>query len=98
MLFMQCSRACGLPARFTSGYNEIDIETDDRHLHGWAEVYIPGAGWRGYDPTLGLAVADKHIAVASTTDPSTSHPVTGTFRATGATTELKYKIEIYESA
>ena len=54
VLFMECCRSVGLPSRFTSGYNEIDIKTKQRQLHAWAEVFIPGGGWLGYDPTLDL--------------------------------------------
>jgi transglutaminase-like putative cysteine protease len=94
VLFMECCRSVGLPSRFTSGYGEIDIDTEQRHLHGWAEVFIPGAGWKGYDPTLGLAVADRHISVASSALPYNTYPISGNFRGTGAKSELKYEIKI----
>jgi transglutaminase-like putative cysteine protease len=50
VLFIEVCRAVGLAGRFVSGY-EAGAETDDRHLHAWAEIYLPGCGWRGYDPT-----------------------------------------------
>ena len=43
-------------------------------LHAWGEVYLPGAGWRGFDPTNGLAVSDRHIAVAASADPQYAAP------------------------
>lgn len=94
VLFMECCRSVGLPSRFTSGYNEIDIDTENRHLHAWAEVFIPGAGWKGYDPTLGLAVGDKNISLTSSSLPQNTFPISGNFRGTGASSELQYKITI----
>ncbi|MEO0770789.1 MAG: 4Fe-4S binding protein, partial [Cyanobacteria bacterium J06649_4] len=44
---------------------EDSAEDSNHDLHAWAEVYIPGGGWRGFDPTLGLAVGDRHIAIAT---------------------------------
>lgn len=95
VLFIECCRSVGLPSRFTSGYNEIDIDTETRQLHAWAEVFIPGAGWKGYDPTLGLAVGDKNISLSSSSLPQNTYPISGNFRGTGASSELQYKIEIY---
>jgi transglutaminase-like putative cysteine protease len=80
VLFIDACRAVGLAARFVSGYHEGDVVAGHHELHAWAEVYLPGAGWRGYDPTLGLAVADRHVAVAASNDPCVTSPVTGTFR------------------
>ena len=51
VLFIDICRAVGLAARFVSGYQEGDADQDKRYLHAWAEVYLPGAGWRGFDPT-----------------------------------------------
>ncbi len=49
-------------------------------MHAWAEVYVPGGGWRGYDPSQGLAVAATHVAVAAAADPRLAAPISGTFR------------------
>lgn len=94
VLFMECCRSVGLPSRFTSGYNEIDIKSKQRQLHAWAEVFIPGGGWLGYDPTLGLAVGDKHVSLASSSMPENTYPISGNFRGTGVDSELKYDIKI----
>ena len=88
VLFMDVCRAVGLAARFVSGYQEGDPGQEDRHLHAWAEVYLPGAGWRGYDPTHGLAVADRHVAVAAAADPQFAAPVTATYRGSSVAAEL----------
>ena len=77
VLWMEACRAVGLAARFVSGYEEGVPDQDERHLHAWAEVYLPGAGWRGYDPTHGLAVSDRHVALAASAYPSYTAPVVG---------------------
>ena len=77
ILFMEICRTVGLGARFVSGYQEGDVEQDNRDLHAWAEVYLPGGGWRGYDPTHGLAVSDRHVALAASCLPSYAAAVTG---------------------
>lgn len=77
VLFMEVCRAMGLGARFVSGYQEGDVEQDNRDLHAWAEIYLPGGGWRGYDPTHGLAVSDRHVALVASSFPSYAATVTG---------------------
>ncbi|ELR97950.1 transglutaminase family protein [Gloeocapsa sp. PCC 73106] len=79
VLFMEVCRSVGLGARFVSGYQEGDIQQDSRDLHAWTEVYVPGGGWRGYDPTHGLLVSDRHIALAASSIPSYAAPVDGSF-------------------
>ncbi|AFZ34507.1 transglutaminase domain protein [Stanieria cyanosphaera PCC 7437] len=85
ILFMEVCRAVGLAARFVSGYQEGDPEQQERDLHAWAEVYLPGAGWRGYDPTHGLAVSDRNIALAASAIPSYTAPVSGTVNSQNGT-------------
>ena len=98
VLFMDACRALGLGARFVSGYQEGDPEQERRDLHAWAEVYVPGGGWRGYDPTHGLAVGDRHVAVAAGRHPARAAPITGTFRGTGASSRMQTDIRINVSA
>jgi transglutaminase-like putative cysteine protease len=80
VLFMDACRAQGIAARFVSGYHDSRLNEGKRYMHAWGEVYLPGGGWRAFDPTLGLAVEDGHIAVAAAADPRDAAPVTGTFR------------------
>ncbi len=77
VLFMAVCQAVGLAARFVSGYQEGDLEAGNHELHAWPEVFVPGGGWRGFDPTLGLAVADRHIALAAALTPVDAAPVSG---------------------
>ena len=94
VLFVDICRAVGIPARFVSGYQEGDPVQDERDLHAWAEAYIPGAGWRGYDPTLGLVVADGHIAVSAAANAADASPISGTFRGPTPAISLSHSIEI----
>jgi transglutaminase-like putative cysteine protease len=94
VLFMDACRAQGIASRFVSGYQEGVSGLSERDLHAWAEVYLPGGGWRSYDPTLGLAVSDRHIAVAASRTSHGAAPITGTFRGTEATTQMASRIEL----
>ena len=77
VLFMEVCRALGIAARFVSGYQEGDRDMSSRDLHAWVEVYLPGGGWRGYDPTLGLIVSDRHIPLAASAIPEYAAPISG---------------------
>jgi transglutaminase-like putative cysteine protease len=95
MLFVEACRGLGLASRFVSGYSmHHPPEVSEHELHAWAEVYLPGAGWRGYDPSLGLAVADGHVALAATPDHRLAAPVSGRFRGTGAVSEMRYDLTV----
>lgn len=96
VLFMACCRSLGVPARFVSGY-QARAETPDgrRHLHAWPEVYLPGAGWRGFDPTHGLPVLDGHIALCAAPTQGETMPLEGGFMSEGpVSSTLDYSVRI----
>ena len=93
-LFNAICRSVGLAARFVSGYHEREDSEGRRFLHAWSEVYLPGAGWRGYDPTAGLAVADRHVALAASASPVLAAPTCGTFRGNGAESSMDTQLVI----
>jgi transglutaminase-like putative cysteine protease len=79
VLLAQAMRHVGLAARFVSGYLvQLAEEGDVSALHAWTEVFIPGAGWIGLDPTSGLFATEGHIPLACTPDPHGAAPVAGT--------------------
>jgi transglutaminase-like putative cysteine protease len=80
-LFLAASRLLGLATRFVSGYLHDPLSREaGGSTHAWAEVYLPGAGWTGFDPTTGTLAGPDHIAVAISHRPDAVPPVAGSFR------------------
>jgi transglutaminase-like putative cysteine protease len=79
-LLMEAARYLGLAARFVSGYlHSPNSGYDFGATHAWTEVYLPGAGWKGFDPTIGEMASSKHIPVAMARLPQAVPPVSGSF-------------------
>lgn len=92
VLFIEVCRSLGVAARFVSGYEDRGHESPD--LHAWAEVYIPGGGWRGFDPSRGLAVGDNYVAVAAAAQVAGAAPIAGAFRGADVTSRMHAEIQL----
>ena len=85
-LFIEACRCLGLASRFVSGYLHAPAtEAGNASTHAWAEVYLPGKGWQGFDPTVGEITGNRHIAVAVARNPEAVPPVSGSFVGPGQT-------------
>jgi transglutaminase-like putative cysteine protease len=79
-LFLEACRHLGLASRFVSGYLcSAASEAGRGSTHAWAEAYLPGAGWKGFDPTGGEVTGNRHIGVAVASHPEAVPPVAGSF-------------------
>ena len=80
LLFMEVAKCLGLASRFVSGYLHAPLMAHKiGATHAWAEVYLPGAGWKGFDPTIGEMAGTDHIAVAVAGLAESVPPIEGTF-------------------
>ena len=79
MLMIECCRSMGLPARFVSGYHLVEPKPERYDLHAWTEVYLQGAGWRGFDASGKGAVDDRYIPIATSSKSDLTAAVSGSF-------------------
>ncbi|MES2657836.1 MAG: transglutaminase family protein [Verrucomicrobiota bacterium] len=109
-LLAELLRHVGLASRFVSGYliqlkpdvksldGPVGSEIDFTDLHAWTEVYLPGAGWIGFDPTSGLLAGEGHLPLACSPDPTSAAPVTGCVEPCESEMEHEMTVtRIYES-
>lgn len=93
-LFMEACRFLGLAARFVSGYMYSPDITGRMSMHGWAEVYLPGAGWIGFDPSWGILAASQYIPVAVTRHSEHAPPISGCYMGTPRAF-IKSEVDLY---
>lgn len=100
VLFMAACRYLGIATRFVSGYQLRSASGNERerYLHAWAEVYLPGLGWRGYDQTHAMPVADDHVVIACGPSQAETMPLEGSIAFIGDApkTRLDAHIHIHE--
>ena len=97
---VQALRHLGIAARFVSGYliqlsgSAPDApKADSAELHAWAEAYLPGAGWIGFDPTSGLLAAEGHIPLARAATPALAAPVTGSVEPSNSQMQFSMSVQ-----
>ena len=79
-LMLEACRSWGLAARFVSGYMQCEAtQAGGASTHAWTEVYLPGAGWKGFDPTSGVMTGAQHVTVAVSRNPENAAPIAGSF-------------------
>ncbi len=89
MLMVESCRSVGIPSRFVSGYHFEDPLPKEFELHAWAELYIPGAGWRGFDPSGKGLIDERYLTLVSSSKSNLTAVITGNFRGK---TNLKNKL------
>jgi len=95
-LFLEACRCLGLAARFVSGYVLSGANGLGASTHAWAEVYLPGGGWKGFDPTAGLLTTFQHVPVAVSRHPENAMPVTGSFIGTAKALGIEVDVRVEE--
>jgi transglutaminase-like putative cysteine protease len=78
VFMMEAARHWGFAARFVTGYIQMG-EGQHGATHAWTEVYVPGAGWRGFDPTNNKLAGNEHICVAVAREQDKASPLSGTW-------------------
>ena len=97
VVMMECCRCVGLPARFVSGYQLAQPKPEKYDLHAWAEVYLPGAGWRGFDPSGQGSIDERYIPLVSSSKPDLTASINGSFSGPPNTNStLNWSIEMTE--
>ena len=97
MLMVESCRSVGIPSRFVSGYHFEDPLPKEFELHAWAELYIPGAGWRGFDPSGQGLIDERYLTLVSSSKSNLTAVITGNFRGkTNLKNNLTWEIKPLE--
>lgn len=94
-VFIACARHLGLPARYVSGYLGPCAQQKDACLHEWAEVYIEGLGWVGFDPALNICPQEHHVRIAIGLDALSGAPMRSAV-SLGSETQIDAQISIIQ--
>ncbi|WZO98446.1 transglutaminase family protein [Isosphaeraceae bacterium EP7] len=96
VFMMEAARHWGFGARFVTGYIQMG-EGQHGATHAWAEIYIPGAGWRGFDPTNNKLAGTEHIAVAVAREHDKASPLSGSWAGpSGAWDRMEVSVQVVE--
>jgi transglutaminase-like putative cysteine protease len=95
VLFLAACRSQGVPGRFVSGY-QVRAQSPDgqRYLHAWAETFVPGRGWSGWDPTHGVKATEGHVVLCAAPDQANTMPIEGGFYGNAHTSTLDWSLHI----
>lgn len=97
MLMVESCRSVGIPSRFVSGYHFEDPLPKEFELHAWAELYIPGAGWRGFDPSGKGLIDERYLTLVSSSKSNLTAVIAGNFRGkTNLKNNLTWEIKPLE--
>ena len=97
MLMVEACRSVGIPSRFVSGYHFEDPLPKEFELHAWAELYIPGAGWRGFDPSGKGLIDERYLTLVSSSKSNLTAVITGNFKGkTNLKNNLTWEIKPLE--
>ncbi len=93
-IFISCARRLGLAARYVSGYLLMDDRVDQDATHAWAEAWVDGLGWVGFDVSNQMSPNEKYVRVASGLDYAEAAPISGvTFGHTGETVKVELRVQ-----
>ncbi|MBV1707005.1 MAG: transglutaminase family protein [Hyphomicrobiales bacterium] len=92
-VFLSAAHVLDIPARYVSGYYLLHETTEQTAGHAWAEAYIEGLGWIGFDPANGVCVDERYVRVAIGTNAHDAAPVRGS-RAGGGTETLDVAVHV----
>lgn len=94
VLMMEAARLWGFGARFVTGYIQMG-EGQHGATHAWTEIYIPGAGWRGFDPTNNKLTGSEHVSIAVARDPEKASPLSGAWEGLpGAFDRMEVSVQV----